>query len=105
MDLDMKIQPKFIENESAIIFSFYFRNASMKVGEAVIYTCEEEQNEELTRMIYNSHEEITELNANAKRKMAYVTELTIPEGFKNQSFTKIKEFLKIIGINTCVYQH
>lgn len=102
MELDMKVEPRFIDHECAIIFSFYFRNASLKVGEAVIYTCEEELSLPLLEQpsIAASIE-----TCKQKEKIAYITEMSIAENFRDESFIKMNEFLSILGINTCIQQN
>ncbi|WP_080843954.1 hypothetical protein [Cytobacillus gottheilii] len=96
MELDMKVEPRFVDHECAIIFSFYFRNASLKVGEAVIYTCEEDipSLDQLLAGVENSEQDT------CKKKIAYITEMTIVDNYRDESFMKINEFLSIIGINT-----
>lgn len=103
MDLDMKVEPRFIDHECAIIFSFYFRNASLKVGEAVIYTCEGE----LSAPSLDQHSIAASRieTCKQKEKIAYITEMSIAENFRDESFIKMNEFLSILGINTCIQQN
>ncbi|WP_108670262.1 hypothetical protein [Peribacillus acanthi] len=93
MDISMQVNPSFFDEECAIVFSFYFKNESMKIGEAVIYTCAEdgtcvEQNNEIL---------------NCYEKVAYLKEFTIMKEYEEQSMNKIEHFLHILGIKKCFW--
>lgn len=47
LDINMKVNPSFFNDECAIVFSFSFVRESKKIGEAIIYTCEESGEEDL----------------------------------------------------------
>ncbi|MGG3942811.1 hypothetical protein ABEV54_15375 [Peribacillus psychrosaccharolyticus] len=94
LDINMKVNPSFFDDECAIVFSFSFVRESKKIGEAIIYTCEESGEEE----IYAIHDE-------QKEKIAYLREFSIMEEYHESSMKKIQHFLKIIGIKKCINQY
>lgn len=97
MDIEMKIQPSFIDHECAIVFSFYFSRDAKKIGEAVVYTYDEKPCED----------EDLKITANAdqqSRKVAYLKEISICEEYIKLSLSKIYHFLNVIGIHTCITQ-
>ncbi len=93
MELDMKIQPMFLDDECAIVFSFYFKKAAQKIGEAIIYTCTcnytplEKQHFDLVHNEFQNGE-----------KVAFVESFTVVEEFRSATYEKIREFLSVIGI-------
>lgn len=91
IDVEMKIRPSFYDEECAIVFSFYFDVGAGKVGEAVIYTCEEKK------------PVLTSFNDSlCKEKIAFVKEISIVEEYKDASMKKMKDFLNILGIKKCI---
>ncbi|MEK3798634.1 hypothetical protein MHI18_10245 [Peribacillus sp. FSL H8-0477] len=94
LDINMKVNPSFFDDECAIVFSFSFIRESKKIGEAIIYTCEESGEEE----IYAIHDE-------QKEKIAYLREFSIVEEYHEPSMRKIQHFLNILGIKKCVNQY
>ncbi|WP_077215013.1 hypothetical protein [Bacillus dakarensis] len=99
MDIEMKIQPSFIDHECAIVFSFYFSKNAKKIGEAVVFTYGEAPCEEIesNRRTTTHHHP-----AGQKKKIAYLKEHTICEEYIKISLNKIHHFLNIIGIHTCI---
>lgn len=101
MDLEMKVQPAFLDDECAIVFSFYFCKASRKMGEAIIYTYDEKAADQ---------KRVTDIEAYMRKKrkshgagkVAYMKEFSICEEYEDISLNKIMNFLEIIGIQTCI---
>ncbi|SFC22818.1 hypothetical protein SAMN05443252_102291 [Bacillus sp. OV322] len=92
MDINMKVQPSFFDEECAIVFSFYFDQEAKKIGEAVIYTCEEEDC--LKKDCQADSKEL-------KEKVAYVEQFSIVKEYQSASMEKITQFLNILGIKKC----
>jgi hypothetical protein len=90
-DINMKVLPSFYTEECAIVFSFYFDNTVKKIGEAVIYTCEEQVNQPLKKDSIRIENE----------KVAYVKEFSIVEEYEHESFEQITHFLGMCGIKKC----
>ena len=101
MELNVRVLPKFIDGECSIEFSFFFDQADMKIGEAVILTCEEEMDAQLI-------EEEPILNPKKRKrhypKIAFVTDLVVMEGHKTAAMNEIKKFLNVIGIHNIRYR-
>ncbi len=101
MELNVRVLPKFIDGECSIEFSFFFDQADMKIGEAVILTCEEEMDAQLI-------EEEPILNPKKRKrhypKIAFVTDLVVMEGHKPAAMNEIKKFLNVIGIHNIRYR-
>lgn len=101
MELNVKVQPKFIDGECSIEFSFSFDWENKKIGEAVILTCEEEMDAQLI-------EEKPMLNPKKREtkypKIAFVTDLAVIDGHKTAAINEIKKFLNVIGIQNIRYQ-
>ena len=101
MELNVQVQPKFIDGECSIEFSFFFDRGNMKIGEAVILTCEEEMDAQLI-------EETPMLNPKKREtkypKIAFVTDLVVIDGHKTAVINEIKKFLNVIGIQNINYQ-
>lgn len=101
MELEMKVQPAFLDDECAIVFSFYFSKASRKIGEATIYTYEEKAADQ---------KRVTDIEgymrgkrkSNGSGKVAYMKEFSICEEYEDISLNKMMHFLEIIGIQTCI---
>jgi hypothetical protein len=89
MDFNMEIQPSFFDDECAIEFSFYFEDAVRRIGEAVIYTCEEKK-----PIKGNGHL--------GKEKIAFIKEFSILEEYEAASMKKIAHFLNVLGIKKCI---
>ena len=101
MDLNVKVEPKFIEGECSIEFSFLFDRENRKIGEAVILTCEEEMDAQLI-------EETPMLNPKKRLtnypKIAFVKDLVVVDGHKTAAINEINKFLNVIGIQNIRYQ-
>ena len=95
LEINMKVNPSFFDDECAIVFSFSFVRESKKIGEAIIYTCEES----------GEQEQIYKINDEQKEKIAYLREFSIMEEYHELSMKKIQHFLNIIGIKKCVNQY
>lgn len=79
-EIEMEVQPAFIENECTIVFSFRFILEKNHVGEVVIRTC------------------LEQLKKNKPEIKAYCCEMTVLEEYKENSMEKLWRFLKMIGI-------
>ena len=93
IDINMKVQPSFYDDECAIVFSFYFDKATRKIGEAVVYTCKKSDDKE------SSQEHI---DTDVQEKIAYLKEFSIVDEYQATSMKKIQHFLNVIGIKKCV---
>ncbi|MGG3495767.1 hypothetical protein ABES08_08215 [Peribacillus simplex] len=93
IDINMKVQPSFYDEECAIVFSFYFDEATRKIGEAVVYTCKKSNEKEY------SHDHI---DTDVQEKIAYIKEFAIVDEYQATSMKKIQHFLNVIGIKKCV---
>ncbi|WP_285767886.1 hypothetical protein [Peribacillus sp. SI8-4] len=93
IDINMKVQPSFYDDECAIVFSFYFDEATRKIGEAVVYTCEESKEEECNQ---------DHIDTDVQGKIAYIKEFSIVDEYQATSMKKIQHFLSVIGIKKCV---
>ncbi|MGG4265313.1 hypothetical protein [Peribacillus simplex] len=93
IDINMKVQPSFYDEECAIVFSFYFDEATRKIGEAVVYTCKKSDEKEY------SHDYI---DTDIQEKIAYIKEFSIVDEYQATSMKKIQHFLNVIGIKKCV---
>ena len=93
IDINMKVQPSFYDDECAIVFSFYFDRATRKIGEAVVYTCEKSNEKEGNQ---------DHIDTNVQEKIAYIKEFSIVDEYQATSMKKIKHFLNVIGIKKCV---
>ncbi|MBR8644356.1 hypothetical protein KEH51_06005 [[Brevibacterium] frigoritolerans] len=51
IDINMKVQPSFYDDECAIVFSFYFDKATRNIGEAVVYTCQKSDEKNAAKII------------------------------------------------------
>ena len=102
MDLNVRVQPKFIDGECSIEFLFSFDRENMKIGEANILTCEEEMAAQLI-------EEEPMLNPKKREtnypKIAFVTDLVVMDGHKTAAINEIEKFLSVIGIQKIQYEH
>ncbi|WP_433744905.1 hypothetical protein [Falsibacillus pallidus] len=98
-EMEMKIEPSFLEEDNAIVFSFNFMVFADKIGEAVVYTYSEHNHPH--PLTYNSREcyDLMPVLNNQKGKMAVIHDVTILEENKEQGLKKILYFLKIIGIS------
>ncbi|WP_153126516.1 hypothetical protein [Peribacillus tepidiphilus] len=95
VDISMTVNPSFFDEECAIVFSFYFKHASKKVGEAIIYTCAED----------GSILEGFKNTCQNYEKVAYFREFSIIEEYEEQSLHKIEQFLKVLGIKKYFWQN
>ena len=103
IDINMKVQPSFYDDECAIVFSFYFDEAARKIGEAVVYTCDKTNCKEVTLNYVDTHEE---QDGRGQEKIAYIKEFSIVDEYQATSLEKIQHFLNVIGIKDCVkYSH
>ncbi|MFF2287577.1 hypothetical protein [Peribacillus butanolivorans] len=93
IDINMKVQPSFYDEECAIVFSFYFDKATKKIGEAVVYTCKKSNEKG-----YNQDNIDTDIQEN----IAYIKEFSIVDEYQATSMKKIQHFLDVIGIKKCV---
>lgn len=101
IDINMKVQPSFYDDECAIVFSFYFDRAAKKVGEAVVYTCKKSNEKK-----YNQDNIDTDelLDPTSQEKIAYIKEFSIVDEYQASSMKKIQHFLDVIGIENCIGQ-
>ena len=101
IDINMKVQPSFYDDECAIVFSFYFDRAAKKVGEAVVYTCKKSNEKK-----YNQDDIDTDepLDPTSQEKIAYIKEFSIVDEYQASSMKKIQHFLDVIGIQNCIEQ-
>ncbi|MFJ8070442.1 hypothetical protein ACIQZD_16025 [Peribacillus sp. NPDC096447] len=93
IDINMKVQPSFYDDECAIVFSFYFDEATRKIGEAVVYTCKESDDKESSQ---------DHIDTDVQEKIAYLKEFSIVDEYQATSMKKIQHFLNVIGIKKCV---
>ncbi|RLQ96818.1 hypothetical protein [Falsibacillus albus] len=98
-ELEMKIEPSFVEEDLAIVFSFDFMRFSKKMGEAVVYTFSETQDPSWESFSSTEYIELMPALKNQNGKIAVIHDITILEEYKKQSMNKMFHFLKIIGIS------
>ncbi|AOH57148.1 hypothetical protein ACQKGI_16120 [Peribacillus muralis] len=96
LDINMKVQPSFYDDECAIVFSFYFDKATRKIGEAVVYTCKKSNGKESNQ---------DHIDTDVQEKIAYIKEFSIVDEYQATSMKKIQHFLDVIGIKKCVRQN
>ena len=103
IDINMKVQPSFYDDECAIVFSFYFDRAAKKVGEAVVYTCKKthEHRHTLDNIDTGEHND----PKSGQDKVAYLKEFSIVDEYQASSMKKIQHFLDVIGIENSIGQH
>lgn len=102
MELNTKVQPKFVDGECSIVFSLSFNEADKQIGEAEILTCEEEMDAQLIE-----EEPILMQKVRNRKypKIAFITDLVVTEGHKKAVLQEINKFLKVIGIHNIRYQN
>ena len=98
IDINMKVQPSFYDDECAIVFSFYFVEATRKIGEAVVYTCDKSNCKIVNHFIDTSKKQ----DGQGHEKIAYIKEFSIVDEYQATSMEKIQHFLNVIGIKDCV---
>ncbi|RDI40151.1 hypothetical protein [Falsibacillus pallidus] len=98
-ELEMKIEPSFLDQDNVIVFSFDFMSFSNKIGEGVVYTYSEHNHPH--PLTYNSREcfDLMPVLKNQNGNIAVIHDLTILEEYKEYSMKKMLHFLKIIGIS------
>ncbi|MGD6842981.1 hypothetical protein ACQCVH_10740 [Bacillus infantis] len=104
-ELDMQILPSFCDEECAIVFSFQFKARQQKIGEAVIYTCSGEQQDQDTKQLSSGYTLRTEYTEGFPvNNIAYIREFSVMEEYKQKSYRDLLDFLKVIGIKDCIYE-
>ncbi|MDM5210201.1 hypothetical protein QUF94_01785 [Peribacillus sp. NJ4] len=96
IDINMKVQPSFYDDECAIVFSFSFDKATRNIGEAVVYTCKKSDGKEYSQ---------DHIDTDVQEKIAYIKEFSIVDEYQATSMKKIQHFLNVIGIKKCVRQN
>jgi hypothetical protein len=103
-ELEMRILPSFCDEECAIVFSFHFKAKQQKIGEAVIYTCSKEYQDQDTKMLSSGCRLQRETDGLPVNNIAYIKEFSVMEEYKQKSYRSLLEFLGIIGIKDCIFQ-
>lgn len=101
-DLEMTVNPTYLDEQCTIVFSCLFKSKQKKMGEAVIYTGAAEFIE-----AQQKGEPITsELLMKRKKQdtIAWLKQLTIVEEYKEQTVVEISEFVKKLGIHTFIHR-
>ncbi|WP_199880693.1 hypothetical protein [Bacillus massiliglaciei] len=94
-NVSMKVIPSFYDEECAIVFSFSFSEEANKIGEAVIYTCNDTK--------YTGPDQSALYSAPSScEKIAYIKKFSIMDEYKALTMKKIQHFMNIIGIQRCI---
>jgi hypothetical protein len=93
VEIEMKVNPSYVDDELAIGFEFEFKCSKKKIGEAFVVTYAYDQ------QIANS-KGISYPKSLHRNKQAVVKQFDAIEEYKDGCVKKLMHFLNVIGINS-----